>query len=88
VQAAVAADGGVVHGPVTPSTVTTYLYKVLGCAEPRFATAGVVTIGKRPVNVIYGHGKELTPLQIEDLREVCAAAAEAYARLISVKKKK
>lgn len=88
VQAAVAADGGVVHGSVTPSTVNAYLYKVLGCAEPRFATAGVVTIGKRPVNVIYGHGKELTPLQIEDLREVCAAAAEAYARLISVKKKK
>jgi hypothetical protein len=88
VQAAVAADGGVVHGALTPSTVHSYLYRVLGCAEPRFVTAGVVTIGKRPVNVVYGHGKELTPLQVHELGEVCSGAAEAYARLISVKKKK
>jgi hypothetical protein len=88
VQAAVSAETGLVHGPVTPSTVTSYLYKVLGCSEPRFATAGVITIGKRVVNVLYGHGKELTPLQLDDLRAVCVAAAEAYVRLIAVQKKK
>ena len=88
VQAATAAEGGLIHGPVTPSTVNTYLYKVLGCSEPRHATAGVVMIGKRVVNILYGHGRELSALQIEDLRSVCTAAAEAYARLIAGKKKK
>ena len=89
VQAAVASESGVVHGPVTPSTVNTYLYKVLGCPEPAFATAGVIAIGKRVVNVLYGHGPtELTPMQLDDLRAICAKAAEAYARLIAVRKKK
>lgn len=83
-----ATTNGLVHGPVTPSTVNTYLYKVLGCAEPRHATAGVVMIGKRAVNVLYGHGRELSPREIEDMRAVCVAAAEAYARLIAVQKKK
>jgi hypothetical protein len=86
VQAATA--NSLVHGPVTPSTVNNYLFKVLGCSEPRHATAGVVMIGKRIVNILYGHGRELTPQQIEDLRAVCLAAAEAYARLIAVQKKK
>jgi hypothetical protein len=45
-------------------------------------------IGKRVVNILYGHGRELTPQQIEDLRAVCTSAAEAYARLIAVQKKK
>lgn len=88
VQAAVAAEDGVFHGAPTPSTVNAYLYKVLGCAEPRHAAAGVIMIGRRVVNVLYGHGPELTPLQLEDLRHVCEVAAEAYARLIAVKKKK
>jgi hypothetical protein len=88
VQAAVADESGVFHGVVSPSTVNTYLYKVLGTGEPKMGTAGVITIGKRVVNVLYGHGTELTELQIEDLRQVCAVAAEAYARLIAVRKKK
>ncbi len=79
---------GLAHGPPTPSTVNNYLYKVLGCAEPRYAVAGVVMIGKRIVNILYGHGREPTPTQIEDLRSVCLAAAEAYARLIAVQKTK
>jgi hypothetical protein len=88
VQAATAAEGGLITGPVTPSTVNNYLYKVLGCSEPRHATAVVVMIGKRVVNILYGHGRELAPQQVEDLRAVCLAAAEAYARLIAVQKKK
>jgi len=79
---------GLVHGPITPSTVNNYLFKVLGCSEPRHATSGVVMIGKRIVNIVYGHGRELTSQQIQDLRQVCTAAAEAYARLIAVQKKK
>jgi hypothetical protein len=88
IQNAAATEGGLVHGPVTPSTVNNYLYKVLGCSEPRHATAGVVMIGKRVVNILYGHGRELSPQEIEDLRGVCTAAAGAYARLIAVQKKK
>jgi hypothetical protein len=88
VQAATAAETGVVHGPVTPSTVNNYLYKVLGCSEPRNATAGVVMIGKRIVNVLYGHGREQDEHQLEQIREVLTAAAGAYARLIAVQKKK
>jgi hypothetical protein len=45
-------------------------------------------IGKRAVNILYGHGRELTAQQIEDLRAVCVAAAEAYGRLIAMQKKK
>ena len=88
IQAAAASEGGVFDGAPAPSTVNTYLYKVLGCGEPRHATAGVITIGRRIVNVLYGHGKELTPLQLEDVHRICEAAAEAYARLIAGKKKK
>src|SRR5207249_11679595 len=58
VKAAVSADSGVFQGTVTPSTVNTYFFRVLGCAEPRQVTAGVITIGKRIVNLLYGHGKE------------------------------
>lgn len=88
VQAATASETGVWSGAPTPSTVNTYLYKVLGCGEPQHVTAGVITIGKRTVNILYGHGVELTPLQIDDLQSICDTAAEAYARLIAVSKKK
>jgi hypothetical protein len=88
VQAATAAETGVWSGAPTPSTVNTYLYKVLGCPEPQRASAGVITIGKRVVNILYGHGAELTPLQLDDLQSICDTAAEAYARLIAVSKKK
>jgi hypothetical protein len=88
IQTAVASDTGVFSGEVAPSTVNTYLHKVLGIAEPKFATAGVITIGKRVVNVLYGYGSELSADSIDELRQVCAVAAEAYARLIAVRKKK
>ncbi len=88
IQAAAAAESGVFHGALTPSTVNSYLYKVLGCPEPAFATSGKIAIGKRIVNILYGHPSELTPLQLEVFQQVCASAAEAYARLIAVQKKK
>ena len=88
VQAAVAAETGVFHGPLAPSTVNAYFYKVMHCAEPELVTAGAITIGKRVVNVLYGHSQALTPLQLEVLEQVCRMAAEAYARLIAVSKQK
>jgi len=88
VQAAVAAETGVFHGPLAPSTVNSYLYKVLHCAEPPIVTAGAITIGRRVVNVLYGHAPSLSPLQLETFHQVCRLAAEAYARLIAVSKQK
>jgi len=88
VQAAIAAEGYVFHGPLAPSTVNSYLYKVLGCAEPPIVSAGAIAIGKRVVNVLYGHSPSLSPLQLHVLQEICHSAAEAYARLIAVSKKK
>ena len=87
VQAAIASDTGVFHGPLAPSTVNSYFYKVLGCAEPASVSTGVIMIGKRVVNVLYGHGAELSPIQIGVLQQVCKSAADAYARLIAAKKK-
>ena len=86
-QSALAAENGVFHGPLTPSTVGSYLYKVLGCSEPMHVSAGAITIGKRVVNLLYGHGKELSPIQIGVLGQVCKSAAEAYTRLIAARKK-
>ena len=88
VQAAIAAEGGVFHGPLAPSTVNSYLYKVLGCAEPALVTAGAITIGKRVVNVLYGHAPALTEPQLHVLKQLCKSAAEAYARLIAVSKRR
>jgi hypothetical protein len=88
VQSAVAAENNVFHGPLAPSTVNSYLYKVLGCAEPPMVTAGAITIGKRVVNVVYGHAPSLSPLQLNQLQQICRSAAEAYARLIAVSKRK
>lgn len=86
VQAAIASDTGIMHGPLAPSTVNSYFYKVMQCAEPTLVTVGVIQIGKRIVNVLYGHGPRLTPLQLHVLRQICQSAAEAYARLIAVSK--
>ncbi|MFT3695381.1 MAG: hypothetical protein QM831_19765 [Kofleriaceae bacterium] len=88
VQAAIASETGVFHGELAPSTVNSYMAKVLGTGEPKVATAAVITIGKRVVNVIYGQGKDLSAEQIDELHQICAVAAEAYARLIAGRKKK
>ena len=88
VQSAIAAEGKLFHGPLTPSTVNSHLYKVLGCAEPPLVTAGAIAIGKRVVNVLYGHSPALSPLQLQVLQQLCKSAAEAYARLIAVSKRR
>ena len=45
VLTAVAAENRVFHGPLAPSTVNSYLYKVLGCAEP---PSPRTSVGLRP----------------------------------------
>jgi hypothetical protein len=83
-QAATAAADGVFHGAPAPSTVHAYLYRVLRTPEPAIASAASIAIGKRVVNVLCGHRSgrdDLDDAEVAELRRVCAAAAEAYARL-------
>ena len=87
VQSAMAAEQQVFHGPPPPSTVNSYFYKVLGCAEPPQATVAVISIGRRAVNVLYGHPNNLNDIQLGVLQQICHSAAEAYARLIAVSKR-
>lgn len=87
-EMAVAGDG-VFSGPTFPGTMHKYLFKVLRSAPPPFASAAVIRIGKRIVNVMYGHqaeGAALTDEQVEGLRQVAEAAGAAYLRLIAASK--
>jgi hypothetical protein len=91
IRSAVQSEDGVVDGPIAPSTVHTYLYKVLGCFEPPRATAAVVSIGRRVVNILYGHRDQRAPLdatEVDQVRQLCRSGAEAYARLIAVSKRR
>lgn len=82
-------DDGVYAGALAPSSIHSYLFKVLGCSEPPAGAVGIVRIGKRAVNLLYGHrATKLGDAEETELRTVCAAAASAYARLIAVAKKK
>lgn len=78
------------HEAPLPSTLHTYLYRVLRCQPPSRATVAVISIGKRVVNFLYGHRsqrEELTEGELADLRSVCQAASDAYVRLIAASKR-
>jgi len=90
-QAALSAEDGVFHGAPAPSTVHRYLYKVLRIGEPRIATAAAISIGKRVVNVLCGTRTTRPDLgddEVADVRRVCRAAAETYARLAVSKRRR
>jgi hypothetical protein len=84
-QTAIAGDQ-IFRGTPFPSTLHNYLYKVLRCPQPESAVVAVITIGKRIVNLLYGHrenGAPMSEIDLEGLREVARAATEAYVRLIA-----
>jgi hypothetical protein len=88
-QAAVRADDQSFHDAPAPSTVHSYFFKVLRVPHPARATVTVVSIGKRVVNLLYGHRAarpELTDGEVADVHDVTAAAAAAYVRLIAMQK--
>ncbi|MBK7537602.1 MAG: hypothetical protein IPI49_19965 [Myxococcales bacterium] len=88
-RSAIEDDDGVFSGSLAPSSVHQYLFKVLGCAEPAAAAVGIIRIGKRVVNLLYGHrATKLSETEEAELRKVCLNAAAAYARLIAIAKKK
>ncbi len=84
---AIAADDGQFHGPPPPSAVMTYwCNKILRSRDPSTVCVQVIAIGKRVVNLIYGHrvGREgPTQVELAELAAVGDRAAEAYARLIA-----
>jgi hypothetical protein len=78
------------HEPPLTCTIHTYLYRVLRCQPPQLATVVVISIGKRVVNILYGHRsgrEELSEEALADLRRVGQAASSAYVRLIAAKKR-
>lgn len=78
------------HAPPFPATLHTYLYRVLRCRPPLLSTVVVISIGKRVVNLLYGHRferDELSDQELEELRHACRAATAAYVRLIAASKK-
>ncbi|MCG8417686.1 MAG: hypothetical protein MJE77_07040 [Proteobacteria bacterium] len=88
-QIAVHKDG-LFHAAPFPGTLHTYLYRVLRCQPPTLATAVVISIGDRVVNVLYGHQLEqpaLSERDLDGLRRMSRAATEAYVRLIAASKK-
>jgi hypothetical protein len=90
-QAAVKSDALLFHDAPAPSTVHGYFFKVLRVPHPARATVTVVSIGRRVVNLLYGHRSsrpELTDGELTDVRDVIRAAADAYVRLIAIQKGK
>jgi hypothetical protein len=90
-QAAVRAEDLFFHDSPAPSTVHQYFFKVLRSPQPSRGTVTVVSIGRRVVNLLYGHRStrpELTQGELADVRDVTRAAADAYVRLIAMQKGK
>ena len=76
-------------GNVVPATLHNYLFRVLRCTQPTNAIVGAIAIGKRVVNLIYGHRKDhrkLNKKELVELEKVANAALNAYVRLIAVSK--
>ena len=79
------------EGRAFPTTVNNHWFKILRTSIVDHSYVSVVRIGKRPVNVIYGHrknGEACEQAQMADLWRVLDAASAAYIRLISQSKKK
>jgi hypothetical protein len=82
---------GLFRGPPFPSTLHGYLFKVLRCPPPATAALLGVSIGRRPVNMLYGHkrgGERLTDDEAAALTEIGIAAEAAYVHLITISKQR
>jgi len=65
------------------------LWKLLHCTPPVEAVVVPIAIRSRVINLVYAHSADSGPLPHTDrLIDVCAAAAQAYVRLIQAKKGK
>lgn len=87
-QVAVEAEDNVHYGPPFPSTLHNYLFRGLGTLAPAMACVGVVRIGNRAVNILYGHTEDLESPDLIGLGRLCSAASDSYVRLITGYKRK
>lgn len=86
-QVALHSDERLFRGRPFNCLVNSHLNKVLHCAPPEYAAVMAVVIGRRVVNLAYGHrGSELPEPEFEGLRRLGEAASAAYVRLIAVAK--
>lgn len=89
-QVAVHSDG-LYRGKVFPTTLHNHWFKVVRSPVPTYSIVAEIKIGRRPVNLIYGHtagGADLSDDQLADLRAITRAAADTYVRLISASKQR
>jgi hypothetical protein len=71
--------------PVEGAAVQTRLWKLLRSAPPNEVVVAPVVLGKRVVNLVYGHGVAVASASVlasDELARVCEAAAAGYMRLI------
>jgi hypothetical protein len=90
-QSALATDDQIFAGPPFPATLHKHLFKVLRTSEPQYAAAAGVSIGRRVVNIVYGHrtsGLPLDPDELTGLSRLCDAATAAYIRMITSSKRR
>ena len=77
------------RGHAFPAALHDHVFKVLRCQAPLYSMVVPISIGPRVVNLLYCHkrdGGDLTDDEELGLRQVAAAAGEAYVRLISASK--
>jgi hypothetical protein len=77
------------RGHAFPAALHDHVFKVLRCHAPLYSLVAPISIGQRVVNLLYGHkgdGGDLGEEEYIGIRQVTAAAGEAYVRLISASK--
>lgn len=68
------------------NSLHSHFFRILRTPAPDYSIVVICTIGKRIVNLLYGHtegGKDLNEDQMDGLTDVMNTAARAYMRLIS-----
>ncbi len=78
------------RGRAFPSTLHSHWFRILRTTIPDFSVVVVCAIGKRVVNLLYGHksdGTDISDEQMDDLDSLMREASSAYVRLISKSKK-
>jgi Type II secretion system (T2SS), protein E, N-terminal domain len=77
------------RGHAFPAALHDHVFKVLRCPPPLYSVVAPILIGQRVVNLLYAHkpgGVDLLEEEIVGVRQLVAAAGEAYVRLISASK--
>ncbi|MCP4449369.1 MAG: hypothetical protein GY811_29155 [Myxococcales bacterium] len=88
-HAALESDEKLFRGRAFPSTLHSHWFRILRSGVPDFSVVVVCTIGKRVVNLLYGHksdGADISDEEMDNLKLLMREASGAYVRLISKSK--